>query len=239
MITKKRYLIIILSAALIGLMVLTACSDDKPEYRNSSDDGLSLEEAADNLRDLLRDNEDNGTSTINIPEENLSLSQILFDFNFNLDGGSITLPILLEEFQAYGWESVFPLVETIGSRNHSSATFVRNDKSVSVGFVNISDTNIPIYESIVYEIRSSSHGVIELPKGIKLGISTKDDIINAFGGPSYFDDGYYDADEYEYWMTYARDTSDSLLGGGRHFIQFFINEKENNVVTDISITYGW
>jgi len=202
-------------AMLLALLLLVACSgsgDNSNGENNQKDDS----------------------------KEDLNLSGVLYDFTFKLEGDTITLPIMLEEFQSYGWEPTptLELAENIGSKTLGAAIFVKNGKELSLGLINLSDETLPIQKCMVYSLKSYSYddyvseddhenyAVIELPKGIILGVSTKDDVLRAYGNPSQ---KFFTNDE----ETELRE----VLYYGENFrnVEIITDKRKNNVVVEIEI----
>jgi hypothetical protein len=178
-------------------------------------------------------------------EEDLSLSGVLYDFTFKLDGDTITLPLTLEEFQSYGWEPNLELAETMGGNTFSATGHTRNGKGVMLSIANMSDETLPIHESMVFSISSyyyddyksdyvnEDHAVIELPKGIVLGVSTIDDVIRAYGTPTYT---YFTNDvELEQTLVYVYAHED-FRRGTWFGIEIAADKRKGNVVTSIDIS---
>jgi hypothetical protein len=164
-------------------------------------------------------------------KEDLRLSAVLYNFAFILDGDIMTLPLTLDEVMSYGWEPFFTLVETINANTMSGTNLFRDDLRVRLGLGNFGREEIPLGESLVYSISSSiedeDHAVIELPKGIVLGVSTMDDVLEAFGYPTllYFWD---DETVFEY--------QNKAFGGGIWNSILIVFYGEDNIVSEIEIS---
>ena len=241
----KKFIALAL-VTLFALSLLAACGDNNaPLGANadnlpSGDNGIANEQ--DNAQIGANNSEDGDIAYHNddyTPEEDLSLSGVLYDFTFKLEGDAITLPLTLGEFRAYGWEPVLNLVESVGGNTTSVAGFERNGKRVSVSLVNMTGESLPINECLAYGIKSynyeiydddyfakEDYSVIELPKGIVLGVSTKNDVIRAFGYPTY-SQPYYE-DDYEGMFDYRNSDllgENNFLGESRGTTIIFGKEK--------------
>jgi len=193
----KRTIALIL-VLILALIPVVACSDaneatDKNDSNTSAesndtpaenDDSETLQAAPNELDDNDQNDDDNH-------EEDLSLSGVLYDFTFKLDDDTITLPLTIGEFRALGWDhsDLYILPDTVeGHTRLLMPYFIKNGSEANIQVLNASEDELPINECIIYNIKVSldqeKSPVIELPKGIKLGVSTKDDLINAFGWPT-------------------------------------------------------
>jgi hypothetical protein len=200
---KKQ--ILSLALALTMVLTLTACiiggSDEPPETTDppAEESTLGLTEAPTDTPtpteapddDLADPSPTPAPTDEPLPREDERLSNILYGFTFELDGDTITLPITLEKFQALGWEveATITFPKTLeGSKVITKNIFVRNGKAVDIGLVNVGEEELAIEKCLVYRIKCSSKyaddAVIELPKGIILGVSNRDDVVNTYGGPT-------------------------------------------------------
>jgi len=182
------------------------------------------------------------------PEEDLSLSGVLYNFTFKLEGDSITLPLTVEEFQSYGWEPKLGLVKNMGSKTTGSAGFAKNGKEVMVSLANMSDESLPIEKCTVYGIMSyyyddymssddnENYAVIELPKGIVLGVSNISDVLQAFGSPTYKQ--FTNDTELEQTLKYIynNETFRSDIRGVSFGIEIWTDTRKDNIVTKIDIS---
>lgn len=175
----------------------------------------------------------------NIPEEDLTLSSVLYDYTFTLDGDSITLPLTLKEFQEMGWElpSNSTLPEIIeGHTRLLVPRFVKNGKEISIDLINLNENDVPMNQAIIFQITSSldydNPAVIELPKGIILGKSSKNDVIKVFGGPTSFGEGD-DGITGLYYISENFGLSGGIWGPSANQIKITTNKR--NIIEEIRI----
>jgi hypothetical protein len=164
------------------------------------------------------------------------LSGVLYDFTFLLDGDSVTLPIVLDELISLGWDLRVDLSDTLSGNTASAITLVRNYKRITAGIVNTSNEAIPIHESLVDSFTSyyyeddDDYAVIELPRGIAVGVSTKNDVLRAFGGPTTV----VDFDDSVVRLVYE---NEALGGGFRSYIMIYVDGEQGNRITEINISH--
>lgn len=140
------------------------------------------------------------------PLEYFEMSDDLFDFTVILDGDVLKLPLTLEVFESYGWKAEEDLTGVFIPGQYDNFTFTRNGKQTRVLLANMSNEVRDIFNSTVCGMknnRNSNDAVIELPKGVTVGVSEKDDIIMAFGTPSYMSE---DEGDGKLSITYEKDT---------------------------------
>jgi len=219
------------------LMLLAGCdapsaAEQPPEPTSEASYEQPLEDVPDEAEPMHR-------------EEDLSLSGVLYEFTFYLDGDSITLPITVGALMQYGWEisPFWSIPDTIEGRAALPASFLVRD-GVSMGMIraaNFSEDERPLSESVVYgissDIRRDDDPIIELPRGIVLGESTKDDVLSAFGWPTRMQEPF---DEYGgfYRLEYQSESfglSGGLFGPSANEVVIYASSDLGGLVTRISI----
>jgi len=230
------------------MLSLTACDGIPFASQNTSSENDNTLIGVNDPTDLQAMTGDNYLNDDKL-EEDISLSGVLYDFTFKLDDDYITLPLTLEKFLSYGWESRFALKETIISGGQGNVTLVKNGKKVSVMLNNTSADEIPIIKGIIFEIDCNSYdesddeyinAVIEIPKGIILGKSTKDEVIKAFGYPTSLNEneGFLEDNDIIDVMIYS---DQDLQGEKNHFgsgngYQIITSREKGDVIIQITIT---
>lgn len=140
--------------------------------------------------------------------------QNLYSFAFKIDDEMLQLPIDLPDFINSGWQDNKPIpTDPFEFIPLDHQTFYKNDIALNVYF----NANEEFPDSMdQYYLTNVSlaaqdykkHNVV-LPKGIKLGKSTEDDIIETYGDPS---ETLEDFDEKErYGLLYRYDSKQSIL----------------------------
>jgi len=241
--------LLLLSLVLIPMLSISACGNENNKTSDSSTSTLSQIPIESNDQATTPSTFGDSHQNDDEPEEDINLSGILYDYTFMLEGDTITLPITLGEFIGLGWElsPYFVMMKTLeGNTRGMLGEFDKAGKEIRIDVLNMNDEEIQIEESIVYKIKSSindeNYPIIELPRGIILGVSTIDEVIEAFGWPTRYwelDDEYeYDDYGYTYELIYESENF-SLSGGiwGPHSNQIMIiaDSRRNNVVTEIEI----
>ena len=220
---------IIITLAFVLIISLAACGNfDGKDNSSTPNSDNSISEENDNLQ---------------IGEEDLSLSGILYEYTFKLEGDTITLPLTLEKLQSYGWElsKYIKLPDTVNAHTRLLVTSLTKDgKDIDIEVANINDEELPSQECMVYSIKSSSdkenYPLIELPKGIILGKSNKVDVIKAFGGPTRM--GHWEENNKDY-LIYESESfglSGGFWGPSANEIEIITSNEKNNIITKITIT---
>lgn len=152
------------------------------------------------------------------------LPEGLADLTIMINGEAVILPKPLEDFLALGWGSFYgPDVPNLDGKLEAKQYYdfvAQNGTSkVVLSTANLQDGQpsalrqgtVFMVDAELSNIRFSSNDVdFELPLGIKLGVSTKDDVIAAYGEPDYLstDEGYinYQKDDYNLGIEYNLDS---------------------------------
>ncbi|MCL2671197.1 MAG: serine/threonine protein kinase [Clostridiales bacterium] len=121
-----------------------------------------------------------------VPLATFEMSDELFGFTVMLDGDVFQLPVTLEVFQSYGWKAEKELSGAFIPGQYGIFYFTRNGNQIYVQLANMSEEVRFVQESTVIFFGcdlSNNKAELELPKGIKCGVSTKEDILAAYGEP--------------------------------------------------------
>ena len=205
------------------MLVLVACGgnggrdrghdrdDDYEEDRDDEDrdeEDRDEEEKDDEDKEVAEEEADKPASenvVVNTPSE---LSDDLYSFQVSIDGTVYQFPMWAKEFKALGWTYDGDGSQTITSNQYTfSETWVKGDAKVYANFLNLTMNELTYDEAAIggitfeeYYLEDTDVEII-LPKGIQYGVSSRDDIIAAYGDPT----DEYDGSLY-YNMTYKYDT---------------------------------
>lgn len=151
------------------------------------------------------ENSDISDASVNTPSE---LSDDIYSFQVSIDGVVYQFPMWASDFEALGWTYKGDLSQTLSSNQYTTTeVWKRESGSVYTRLANLSMNTVTFAESMVagitldeYQLRKCDWEIV-LPKGIQYGVSTSEDIIAAYGKPSYEYDGeqfYKLGYEYDY-----------------------------------------
>ena len=165
------------------------------------------------------------SGTVNTPSE---LSDDMYSFQVSIDGTVYQFPMWASDFAALGWEFDGTEDGTLASYEYTVAeSWVKDGVEVYTCLANLTMNSLAYEDAMVAGIEFDKWNMedcdweIILPKGIKYGVSTRDDIIAAYGEPSYEYDG-----EMYYNMSYEYDSYQE--------IDFYVY-KESGVLEEIEI----
>ncbi len=118
------------------------------------------------------------------------MAEELSGFTAALNGKVIKFPLSFEDFSLSGWKiSAEDKSKTLKSGQYGIFRAELEKSQIGLYFANFSDEEKPLRDCAVCGASAQSDGssVIELPKNIILGKSTKSEIIKAFGEAEYSD----------------------------------------------------
>lgn len=212
---KKRVLALVL--AISCTVFMTACGDSElsavNEIQDASSEDTSAQDsdseenaAADDVpeQSTQDDTEEAKDSVPNTPE---TLSDDLYDFQVSIEGTVYQFPMWYSDFEALGWEYKGDNTETLSSDQYTGTQrWEKDGVPVYTVFGNLSMNTAAFSDCMVAGIRIDKYYLegcdweILLPGGIQYGVSTTDDIKEAYGDPTsdYDGSGHYD-------MTYRYD----------------------------------
>jgi len=156
------------------------------------------------------------------------LSDDLLSFQVSIDGTVHQFPMPASDFKALGWTYEDDESQTLSPNQTTTlGSWEKDDISLSVKMANPTSDTVTTDECIITGISLDSYDFEEcnwdiiLPKNIQLNVSSKEDIIAAYGNPTRESDlsGYY-------FLTYE---SDFL-----HKVVLLVN-KETNILERIEI----
>ena len=218
---KKKAILLVLMMAL--MFALVACGgdggrdrghdrDEYEEHRDNEDrddedrdDEEEKEVAEEEAAEEEADKDANENVTVTTPSE---LSDDIYSFQVSVDGTVYQFPMWAKDFKALGWTYDGDGSQTLTANQYTVAeTWVKDDIKVYTSFINLTMNEVTFDEAAVggitfeeYYLEDTDVEII-LPKGIQYGVSSRDDIIAAYGDPS----DEYDGSLY-YNMTYKYDT---------------------------------
>ena len=212
---KKKAILLVLMMVL--MLLVTACASgggrDRGKDRESRRDDVEdteLEEDEDDV-DEVEDDEDDEKVTEKTPATAPSeLSDDIYSFQVSVDGTVYQFPMWAKDFAALGWTYDGDDSQTLTSNQYTVAeTWVKGDLEVYTSLINLSMNEVTYKDAAVggitfdeYDLKDTNVQIV-LPKGIQFGVSTRDDIIAAYGEPTDEYDGsmYYNMTyEYDYYQ---------------------------------------
>ncbi len=135
------------------------------------------------------------------------LSDDLYSFQVSIDGTVYQFPMWYYDFVALGWTyKGDPEANKLNSYQYMAAeTWTKDNASVYTKLANLTINSATYSQCMVagitldeYSLKDSAWEII-LPKGIKYGVSTKDEVIAAYGTPtSTYEGNIYDKLSYSY-----------------------------------------
>ncbi len=142
--------------------------------------------------------------SVTMPSE---LSEDIYSFQVSVNGKVLQFPMWYSDFEAAGFTYTKDATQTLSSSQYTvGEVWTKDDVKVSTELANLSMNTQPYTKCMVagisfdnYYMKDADWEII-LPKGIQYGVSTKDDIIAAYGTPS----SDYEGSMY-YKMTYKYD----------------------------------
>ena len=220
---KKKTLILALMMAL--MLVVTACSEDKGRGRGTDapvsdvtqekdsdvadekDEEVTDEKEEEKTEDTQEEKEPqkDTNAEVNVPA---NLSDDIYSFQVSIDGTVYQFPMWAKDFKALGWTYSGDGTKTLSSNEYTTAeTWEKGDAKVYTSLINLTMNSVTFEEAAVGGITLEEFYLkdcnmeIVLPKGIQYKVSSRDDVIAAYGEPS----SEYDGDLY-YKMTYKYET---------------------------------
>lgn len=215
---KKRLLTLLL--ALTCMCSLVGCSAAEEtvetvsteEVSSETQEETTIEETTEEVTEETTESAekaDRGDTSVTTPSE---LSDDIYSFQISIDGTVYQFPMWASDFAALGWTYDGDATQTLESNQYTAAeTWIKDDYSVYTKLANLSLNSVSFEDSMVagitleeYYLKDCDWEII-LPKGIQYGVSTKEDIIAAYGEPNY----EYDGDNW-YKMGYEYDLYQSV-----------------------------
>ncbi len=214
---KKKLVILALLMAFV--MSCTACGggivgmlskDDKEPASNPVQDEIDDVEIEEEIEEVEEEEEEEEettkpSGTVNTPSE---LSDDIYSFQVSIDGTVYQFPMWASDFAALGWEFDGTPDGTLASYEYTVAeTWVKDGVEVYTVLANLTMNTLAYEDAMVAGIEFDKWNMedcdweIILPKGVQYGVSTREDIIAAWGDPT----SEYDGSMY-YNMTYEYDS---------------------------------
>ncbi len=209
---KKKAILLVLMMVL--MLLVTACASgggrDRGKDRETSRDDVEeteIEEDADEEFEAEEEEKVTETTPATTPSE---LSDDIYSFQVSVDGTVYQFPMWAKDFAALGWTYDGDDSQTLTSNQYTVAeTWVKGDLEVYTSLINLSMNEVTYKDAAVggitfdeYDLKDTNVQIV-LPKGIQFGVSTRDDIIAAYGEPTDEYDGsmYYNMTyEYDYYQ---------------------------------------
>lgn len=205
--------LVILALLMAFVMSCTACGggivgmlskDDKEPASNPVQDEIDDVEIEEEIEEVEEETT-KPSGTVNTPSE---LSDDIYSFQVSIDGTVYQFPMWASDFAALGWEFDGTPDGTLASYEYTVAeTWVKDNVEVYTTLANLTMNTLTYEDAMVAGIEFDKWNMedcdweIILPKGVQYGVSTRDDIIAAWGDPT----SEYDGSMY-YNMTYEYDS---------------------------------
>lgn len=153
----------------------------------------------------------------------------IYDFKLKINGTVYSLPDPVSKFQKNGWvfEYAADGQSTVDAGDYEYTTMVLNDNEdiyIDVRVYNPSETSATMDECLVYYVSAEYDDYydepqvsVELPKGVKLGTTTRDIIISKYGNPTK---EYEDIEE----LHYSKKASENVLNIKKNQVGFYFDE---------------
>ncbi|MCF0134032.1 MAG: hypothetical protein HUJ72_09220 [Blautia sp.] len=142
--------------------------------------------------------------------EGAVLSEDLYSFQIQIQGEILQFPMTCSEMQEKGWEFTDKddAQVNLGPNNYTYAELFKDDLKYYFDFANFKINEAPLSDCLVcsiemdymYDAEMLENIEVLLPKGIKMGTATREDIEAAYGTPS----DVYES-EYATRLTYEED----------------------------------
>lgn len=222
---KKR---LVLLSCILTVSLLAGCSEKNTDDTTST----TTEQTTQTTQTTQIEENDEGTDTENEAKtadvSDVDISDDLFSYEFNLNGDNIKLPMSYEDFTALGWTTKADTTEELKQYQYSlSEVFEKDGIKIYACFINNTQETLPESKCDIGGIDIDSFYLKDvdfsftLPNGIAYGVSTIDDIKNAYGEPDRVHEGALYTE-----LTYKSDNYND--------IKIRVN-LESGVITDIEI----
>ena len=210
---KKKAILLVLMMVL--MLLVTACAsgggrnrgNDRDSRRDDVEDTEIEEDVEEDDDEVEEEEKVTETTPATAPSE---LSDDIYSFQVSVDGTVYQFPMWAKDFAALGWTYDGDDSQTLTSNQYTVAeTWVKGDLEVYTSLINLSMNEVTYKDATVggitfdeYDLKDTNVQIV-LPKGIQFGVSTRDDIIAAYGEPTDEYDGsmYYNMTyEYDYYQ---------------------------------------
>lgn len=160
--------------------------DDEDDKKNEDDDS-SKDDDDDDDKDKDKDKTSIGSS---------ELSNNLYDYQVSIDGVVYQLPMWVSDFEAMGWEYQGDYDKSLYYDDYEYDYWTKDGMEIWTDIVNFSINSTPLKDCLITAIEVDEYSLqegqeCEFANGIKLNVSTQEDIIAAYGEPTEIYDGYY------------------------------------------------
>ena len=187
-----------------GVVGMMSKDEEKPVQSQTQEEPLDEEEPEEDIEENVEETTKPDSSTVNTPSE---LSDDIYSFQVSIEGTVYQFPMWASDFKALGWTLDGAPDDTLASYQYTSAeTWVKDGFEVYTTLANLTMNTLSYEDAMVAGIEFDKWNMedcdweVILPKGIQYGVSTRDDIIAAYGEPT----DEYDGEMY-YNLTYEYD----------------------------------
>lgn len=207
---------------------------DKPadEDASTNDDDTADVEKSDDEDTDDEDSDDKNKSSLGGAAV---VSDNLMDCHFSIDGVNYQIPMWFSEYEALGWEYEGDKNLKLGYGDYDFDVFEKDGVEIWVDVINYSINATEVKDCVVSSIEFDGddideNTVIKFAKDIQFMVSTKEDIIAAYGEPDDIYEGsyrtyfyYYSEEDVDYYLdvTFSFDNETGLFDGAE-----FVNEVE-------------
>lgn len=214
-VTIMKKILALICALSLSAVMFTGCNEKDDDKESSSkkeettvssaaEDSLSDETSAEESSDTDSSEEESSEEESSVTEidytvnDNVKISDKLYDFEIAIDGDKIKLPMSVKDIEALGWEFDGAADTDINSGDMLLTQYFKKGNHMFVcNVANLGEKTIKAEDGLVISLRvdynfsdPTTEPVVKAAKGITTGKSTKDDMIAAFGEPTekYEDD---------------------------------------------------
>lgn len=205
--------------AIIALILIFGGNKDKDKDDNKTTEAVTTEDVSSTDDTTEEPDTEAPTTEEATPGDGAAsyvwptvLSDDWRDYTISIDGTIYQFPMPYSEWESKGWKAN-NLATDIAAGDYDYTTFYTERLELTAVVANLGLNEAPVDECFVVGIsvgrydEISDDVVIELPGGIKLGVSGEEDIKQAFGAPEYRYEGT-DIDDIPYIsLDYAGDNS--------------------------------
>ncbi len=199
----------VLVAIIVVLVVLLMGGKDSDGDGSATDDTV-IESSAEDLTAEDSSFEESSAEDSSASEEDVVLSDNLFDFTFELGGDVYKLPCGHSTFTDKGWTVITNGINgdsLMAGKSSGSYTMAKDGEQIDVVAYNPGGNAKKLKECVVISVSNAyaSTTSLKLSKGITIG-ATVDSVKEAFGAPSEYNSG----SDYEK-LVYAKDSNAKVV----------------------------
>ena len=179
---KTKRLIAIILMLLLALSFV-ACGSDSGGKDITSEETTSESDASDSTEADTSDSDESDESDSAEADTLVEMGEL----SILIDGETVTLPITVEELTALGWtpsneEQIEKLEKTLEVRECTRVIFQKGNNGVISFVANLSDDRaITASQGTIFGFENITTDSLEFPNGIVKFVSTREDVIAAYG----------------------------------------------------------